>query len=114
MKTQQAKKALTARQKEYEVLAAFIDFADEGGDQLARYLLHCGIDSEALDAAGGNVEAAILEHYRTPRGYDIDRVAYDLARWPPIVEMVRELKAEQREKRAAEERERYRKGKSAH
>ena len=41
-------------------------------------------------------------------------VAYDLGRWPPIVEMVRKLKAEQREKRAGEERERYRKRKSAH
>jgi hypothetical protein len=85
MKSQQPQKAPTARQKEYEALAAFIDFHEEGPEELARYLLHCGIDSEALDAAGGNVEAAILEHYRTPRGYDVDRVAYDLARWPRLL-----------------------------
>jgi hypothetical protein len=114
MKTQQPQKALTARQKEYEVLAAFIDFHEEDPEELARYLLHCGIDSEAIEAAGGDVETAILEHYRSHSGYDVNRVAYDLGRWPPIVAHIRELKSEQREKRAAEERERYRERKSAH
>jgi len=63
----------------------------------------------------GDAKSAILEYYRTgnTKTYDLAAVAHDLSRWPPIAAYVRQLKVEQREKRAAEERESYRKRKFA-
>ena len=73
------------------VLWPFLDFAEEGDDALARYLLHCGIDGDDIGRAG-DPQAAILEHYRRPGGsYDVDAAAHDLARWPPIAERVKQL-----------------------
>ena len=74
------------------LLWPFIDFAKEEGDQLAKYLIHCGIDAEDINDAG-DVEKAILAHYRLASGgYDIAAAACDLDRWPPIAARVRELK----------------------
>ena len=68
----------------------------EGDDALARYLVHCGIDDDDIGRAG-NVQSAILEHYRRPDGkYDIGAAAHDLARWPPIVARLKELKRQRR------------------
>lgn len=91
-----------------EVLAVFIDFAEQGEAELGAYVIHCGITQEDIDASG-DLEAAILEHYRTPKGFDLNLVGYDLSRWPPIAARVRELKQQHREGRAAKERNRYRK-----
>jgi hypothetical protein len=76
------------------ILAPFIDFAEEGDDELARFLIHVGIEAE--DIEDGNVERAILRHYKTRDGYDITAVAHDLARWPPIAARVREHRLEQK------------------
>jgi hypothetical protein len=106
--------AWTIGEKEAEVLAVFFDMNET--DELAEYLLHCGIDGEAIEEAG-DVIPAILEHYRVKGGYDIDMVARDLARWPPIAKRIRELKREHKqakaEQRAAKDRERKRKAKRA-
>jgi hypothetical protein len=97
MATRRTKKVRTSlTEDELMVLSPFLDFAEEGTDQLAKYLLHCGIDEADIGHAG-NVQAAILGHYRRLDGtYDIDAAAHDLARWPPIAARVKELKRERR------------------
>jgi hypothetical protein len=87
------------------ILDCFLDFQEKGVDELARYLLHCGIDHHDIDHAGGDIANAILEHYRRPGsggGYDTDAMAHDLFRWPPIAARVKELKREQRQKEASD------------
>jgi hypothetical protein len=79
------------------ILWPFIDFAEEGGDELARFLIHVGIEAE--DIQDGDVERAILRHYKTTDGYDITAVAHDLSRWPPIAARIRELRREQKQVR---------------
>lgn len=59
--------------------------------RLARYLQHVGIRGEDVTIAG-SAEKAILEHYRVKGGYDVDAVAADLARYPPVAARIRELK----------------------
>ena len=91
-------KKVSAKQTEDElmILWPFVDFAEEGDDQLARYLLHCGIDGDDVGRAG-DAQAAILDHYRRLDGtYDIAAAAHDLSRWPPIAARVKELKRERR------------------
>ena len=78
------------------ILWPFLDFAEEGNDQLARYPLHCGIHDADIGHAG-DVQAAILDHYRRLDGTcDIAAAAHDLSRWPPIAARVKELKRERR------------------
>ena len=93
-KTSPPKKLSIADQKAM-ILAPFIDFVEEGGDELARFLIHVGIEAE--DIQDGDVERAILRHYRVNGGYDVTPVAHDLARWPPIAARIRELKREQKQ-----------------
>ena len=45
------------------VLAVFVDTAEEGDDQLARYLMHCGITPEDITRCG-DVKSAILDYCR--------------------------------------------------
>ena len=79
------------------ILGSFLDFAEKGEDVFARFLLHCGIDNNDIELAG-DIQSAILEHYRRPDGtYDIDAVAHDWFRWPPIAARVKELKREKRQ-----------------
>ena len=79
------------------ILGPFMDFAGQGEDDLAEYLFHVGIPPEAISAAG-DVQSAILKHYRRRGGkYDIDTAAADLLSWPPIAARVKELKAERRQ-----------------
>jgi hypothetical protein len=93
-KTKKIRTGLT--KDESMILWPFLDFAEEGNDQLARYLLHCGIDDADIGQAG-DVQAAILDHYRRRDGtYDIGAAAHDLSRWPPIAARVKELKRERR------------------
>jgi hypothetical protein len=81
-----------------EVFAVFADIARRRGfAEVFAYISHCGITDEDMDRCGG-VRAAILDHYRAPgtsadaaKAYDIERVAQDLLRWPPVVERLREL-----------------------
>jgi hypothetical protein len=99
-KMNKRKKPKTASTKltedESMVLWPFLDFAEEGDDAFARYLLHCGIDGADIGRAG-DAQGAILKHYRRPDGtYDVDTAARDLARWPPIAERVKELKRKRR------------------
>lgn len=83
-----------------QLLGPFIDFADHGEDELARYMLHCGIDHEDI-AHAGTARDAILLHYRCRDGtYDIARAAADLARWPPIAARIKELTRDQRRQAA--------------
>jgi len=83
------------------ILQSFLDFNDKGLDVFCRFLLHCGITIEDIDATG-DIPSAILEHYRKPDGgYDLDAVAHDWFRWPPIAARVKELKRELRQKEAA-------------
>jgi hypothetical protein len=81
--------------------ASFLRFAERGDDELARYLLHCGIDNHDIDAAG-DIPNAILAHYRRPSGqYDIEAVAHDWFRWPPVVARIKELRRERGEQAKA-------------
>lgn len=78
------------------LLWPFLDFAEQGEDELCKYLLHCGIDADDVRAAG-NAENAILSHYRKLDGsLDIDAAAHDLMRWPPIAARTKEHKREKR------------------
>ena len=81
------------------ILGSFLDFAEKGEDVFARILLHCGIDHNDVELAG-DIQSAILEHYRRPDAtYDVDAVAHDWFRWPPIA--ARELKREKRRQELA-------------
>jgi hypothetical protein len=78
------------------LLWPFLDFAEQGEDELCKYLLHCGIGADDVRAAG-DAEKAILAHYRKPDGTpDIDAAAHDLLRWPPIAARIKEIKREKR------------------
>src|SRR5947207_72560 len=80
--------------EEAMILGSFLDFAKKGEDESARFLLHCGINTDDIDFAG-DTQSAILEHYRRPGGgYDLDAVAHDYFRWPPIAARVKELMRE--------------------
>jgi hypothetical protein len=73
------------------ILAWFRDFQEEGDEELARFVVHCGIDIDAAD----NIEDAIAAHYRLPGGrFDIDRAASDLGTYPPVAARIEELRAE--------------------
>ena len=79
------------------ILWPFLDFAKQGEDQLLGYLTHVGINDVMVKYAG-NVERAVLAHYRIGSSdrFDIDKAASDLASWPPIARRIAELQAEQR------------------
>jgi hypothetical protein len=92
-----AGKTRTKADEEATILDSFLRFAERGEDELARYLMHCGINNHDIDAAG-DIPSAILAHYRRPSGtYDIDAVAHDWFRWPPVVARIKELKRERGE-----------------
>jgi hypothetical protein len=79
-KKQKMKTATERDDERYLLLGPFLDFAEEGEDALCKYLIHCGINREDVQEAGG-AEAAILAHYRKPDGTpDIDAAARDLMR----------------------------------
>ena len=74
--------------EEAMILESFLDFAKKGEDELARFLLHCGINTVDIDFAG-DIPSAILGHYRRPDGnYDLDAVAHDWFCWPPIAALL--------------------------
>ena len=88
------------------IVAQFMQFAEGGCDDLVRYIIHCGIKPEDLDRAGNWLDA-VLRHYLTADGYDIERAAQDLLRWPVVAARVRELEQEdqnRKERHAAQER----------
>jgi hypothetical protein len=83
------------------ILGSFLQFAERSVDEFARFLLHCGIDNDDINFVG-DIPSAILEHYRRPDGtYDLDAVAHDWFRWPPIAARVKELKREKRRQELA-------------
>lgn len=86
---------LSAAQQREQVLAVFADFAENSSDELLAYLNHCGISNDVLATAGPEgLSPIILGPYRTKHGiYDIDRVAADLLRWPPITQCITEITA---------------------
>jgi hypothetical protein len=95
-------KADKLTEDEAMILETFLQFAERGEDEFARYFIHCGIDNYDIELAGGDIQSAILEHYRRPGGgYDIDAVAHDWFRWPPIAARVKELKREKRRQELA-------------
>jgi hypothetical protein len=53
----------TATDRKAMLLWPFVDFAEEGPDELAAYLVHVDITNTMIKYAG-NVERAILAHYR--------------------------------------------------
>ena len=88
-------------EEEATILGSFLEFAERSEDEFARFLLHCGIDNDDINFAG-DIPSAILEHYRRPAGgYDLDAVAHDWFRWPPIAARVKELKREKRRQELA-------------
>jgi len=88
-------------EEEAMILGSFLRFAERSVDEFVRFLFHCGIDKDDVDFAG-DIPSAILEHYRRPGGgYDIDAVAHDWFRWPPIAARVKELKREKRRQELA-------------
>lgn len=79
------------------ILLCFADFLENDGiEGLSEYLTHCRIKMVEGMTAG----EAILAHYRTPLGYDINRAAMDLRTWPPIAARIFELQSEKAESRA--------------
>jgi hypothetical protein len=95
------------KEQEGWVLAPFIDMAEHDTDEVGRFILHVGITAEAMKAASGDVAQAILTHYRCcSHGYDVERVASDLATFPPIARRVAELRYEREIKRGKRSRSR--------
>jgi hypothetical protein len=89
-----SRKTRTKADEEAIILDSFLRFAERGEDELARYLLHCGIDNHDTDASG-DIPSAILAHYRRPSGrYDMDAMVHDWFRWPSVVARIKELKRE--------------------
>jgi hypothetical protein len=75
------------------ILAWFLGFQEEGDEELARYIVHCGIDIDAAE----DLDDAIVAHYRLPDGtYDIERAGHDLATYPPVAVRIAELRAEEK------------------
>jgi hypothetical protein len=86
------KRAKQQTNEEHMLLWPLIDQAEQGEDELVKYLLHCGITADDIGEAG-DVQRAILEHYRRPDGtYAIDAAAHDLLRWPPIAARIKQHK----------------------
>ena len=81
------------------ILWPFLDMAEQSIDELSKYILHAGITSRDIDATGGDTEAAVLAHYRTRKGFDIDRAAHDLLTYPPVAARVRDLKRQKQYRR---------------
>ena len=95
------RKTTKLTEDEAAILGPFIEMAEQGEDELARYLVHCGIAADDIGDAG-DVRGAILAHYRKPDGgYDIAAAAHDLARWPPIAARIKQLRREQQTRRVA-------------
>jgi len=91
------------------ILDHFLNLISEDGnvDEVCRFLIHCGINGDDIKRAGGSWGLAVLRHYLTLDGYDIDRAAKDLATFPPVAAAIAELEAKnesRKERRAAEER----------
>lgn len=92
MATRKRKVSAKLSADERMILGPFLEAAEKGEKELAEYLVHVGIRSEDIEAAG-DAQSAILAHYRRPGGrYDIDAAAADLAQWPPIAARIEELK----------------------
>lgn len=61
-----------------------LDFAEQGAEELGKYLLHIGFDISAISSTE-DLLPAFFGHYRIGQGtYDTDRAARDLLTWPPI------------------------------
>ena len=80
------------------ILWPFLEKAEQSVDELSKYILHVGITPRDIDATG-RTEEAILAHYRTRKGFDIDRAAHDLLTYPPIAARVRELRRQRQYRR---------------
>ena len=104
------KQAPEISEDEAVILNWFAHFYERHGlEGLCHYILHCGIQIPAGATAGD----AILDHYRNPLGYDIDRAAMDLRMWPPISARLRELQNEEAQRRAVRKATRVRNLRSA-
>lgn len=71
----------------------FVEASEHGLDDFCRLLIHVGITVVDLDQSA-SAEEAILHHYRKPTGYDWEKVADDLVRYPPIANRIRQLREE--------------------
>ncbi|HEV8715452.1 MAG TPA: hypothetical protein VGX03_21810 [Candidatus Binatia bacterium] len=98
MSKQRKPKPETPAERKAILLWPFIDFAEQGEDQLAAYLRHVGINDVMVKYAG-NVEKAVCAHYRIGDSdhYDYEKAGKDLASWPPIARRLAEVRAERKE-----------------
>ena len=79
------------------ILAWFLNFQEEDGDEESRSLHHPLRHRHRRSRRA--LDDAITAHYRLPDGtYDIERAANDLATYPPIAARIKELEAEKAEK----------------
>jgi hypothetical protein len=91
---------------------------EEQGDALAtkeawarvfEYMRHIGIELEPSSKLGdASASDLVLAQYRKSKGFDCEQAVLDYLSFPPIVERIRELKAQQRaqaEARARQKRE---------
>ncbi len=61
-----------------------LDFAEDGAEQLGKYLVHIEFDISAISSTD-ELLPAFYGHYRIGQGtYDTDMAAHDLLTWPPI------------------------------
>ncbi len=95
---------LTVQEQKNLVLGVYLDFLENDDlDGFVDFSKHAGLDFAALPDCpkcfADQFENWILGHYRISKGrYDVDRVANDLATYPPIVARVEELRKEHAEK----------------
>jgi hypothetical protein len=95
------------------LLDHFLNLIRKDGDvdELCRFLLHCGVNGDDVKRAGGSWGLAVLRHYLTLEGYDMEKAGRDLATFPPVAARIEELKDEDehhKEVEAWERRERRR------
>lgn len=75
---------------------------DGGVDELCRFMLHCGINGNDIARAGGSWGLAVLRHYLTLDGYDMEKAGSDLATFPPVAARIGELKGEDEHRKEVE------------
>jgi hypothetical protein len=72
----------------------FDDLVHDAGDQgVIGFAKHIGLNLSAYDQ-GASWWPSFLAHYTTGRKVDEERVANDLASFPPVVKRVAEIRAE--------------------
>lgn len=83
----------TAAEQRAMILGMYFEDAD--AERFLAIVKHAGIDIAECGGDPRKLQDVIAGHYRIKRGvYDIDRVARDLATFPPVAARIKELQTQ--------------------